>query len=67
MEREDRPDVLPENTGNLAKKPYCCPVCAGRGQVPAHFYWFSTSGGSTTSCFLPVSCRSCGSSGIVWR
>lgn len=40
-------------------QPYVCPVCGGRGAVPAEFY---SSGGDTQA----VPCRSCHGTGIVW-
>jgi hypothetical protein len=42
-------------------RPYRCPVCEGRGHVPAGFY---TGGwGAGTS---PETCQSCQSSGVLW-
>ena len=43
--------------------PYCCPVCGGKGTRPADFY---TGGTMTTGGLLPVSCKSCLGTGIVW-
>lgn len=40
--------------------PHCCPVCKGRGSVPAGFY---TPWGHSTA---EDTCRSCGGQGIVW-
>lgn len=42
-------------------RPHVCPVCRGRGKVPAWFY--DPPSGSTT----PVTCRTCQSTGIVWE
>jgi hypothetical protein len=46
---------------------WCCPVCEGRGHVPAGFYhsvaWQSWSASSLT----PEKCRSCDGTGVVWR
>lgn len=45
-------------------KPYCCPVCNGRGTVPSGFY--------QTSKFYSVSessnemCKSCKGTGVLW-
>ena len=45
-------------------KPYCCPVCNGRGTVPCGFY--------QTSKFYSVSessdemCKSCKGTGVLW-
>lgn len=46
-------------------RPYCCPVCLGKGVMPSRFYrtpsqWTTSDGG------IPVGCRSCGGRGIVW-
>lgn len=38
-----------------------CPVCAGRGNVPAGFY----SGGATPPTPNPETCRSCAGRGYV--
>jgi hypothetical protein len=43
-------------------KPFCCPVCQGRGTVPGGFY--SCFGGSTSITAEP--CRPCSGTGIVW-
>lgn len=45
--------------------PSTCPVCQGRGVVPAGFY-STTTGQGTTSTMIPEQCRSCEGSGIVW-
>lgn len=41
---------------------YKCPVCEGRGVVPADFY---TPGGNTINT-SPCVCRSCNGKGVVW-
>ncbi len=41
-------------------QPYVCPVCNGRGTVPASFY------GDYTHIYA-VKCRSCDGIGIVWE
>ena len=43
-------------------KPYLCPVCQGRGVVPAGFYGL----GNLTSSLTPEQCRTCSGFGIVW-
>lgn len=45
------------------QQPYRCPVCEGRGNVPAGFY--SRVGASTAA--NPENCRSCMGAGIIWR
>ncbi len=40
-----------------------CPICQGKGQVPAGFYLDDYSGGSTSTA--PVTCRACHGSGVV--
>lgn len=44
----------------MPEKPHRCPVCEGRGFVPAGFY------GSQVGT-NPIECRACGGKGIVWR
>lgn len=39
-----------------------CPVCEGRGVVPADFY---TPGGNTINT-SPCVCRSCNGKGVIW-
>ena len=46
-------------------KPYKCPVCEGRGMVPGGFYDILPNN-TTLSYPAPVSCRSCGGTGILW-
>jgi DnaJ-class molecular chaperone len=41
-------------------KPHCCPVCIGRGSVPAGFYGLGTA-------LLAEVCRACSGSGIIWE
>jgi hypothetical protein len=43
-------------------KPHLCPVCLGRGHVPAGFYTFGAFSGSLE----PEKCRTCGGSGTLW-
>lgn len=51
----------------LVCSPHRCPVCDGRGLVPAGFYFavgaVSYSGSGTTT----EKCRSCDGKGLVWR
>lgn len=54
-------DAQPGNLPDPPKRPYCCPVCFGRGTVPHDFYaciGYSTSTGREA-------CRSCNGRGIV--
>ena len=46
------------------QKPYCCPVCEGRGFVPCGFYVGLRTGGTDT---VPAPCRSCTGTGVIWR
>lgn len=41
---------------------YKCPVCEGRGTVPADFY---TPGGYTINT-APCTCKSCNGKGVIW-
>lgn len=46
-------------------KPYCCPVCGGRGWVSDGFYEnFPLSTSINFGAKEP--CRSCNGSGIIW-
>jgi len=47
------------------KKPFCCPVCNGRGYVPVGFYQ-STGPTFVTSSTATDPCRSCNGKGVVW-
>jgi hypothetical protein len=49
-------------SAGAAATPHRCPVCEGRGFVPAGFY----SGSQSTSA-NPELCRSCATTGIIWR
>lgn len=45
-------------------KPYCCPVCGGKGIVPSGFYSFPGNfGGVTNTC--AETCRACNGKGII--
>jgi len=43
---------------------YRCPVCGGRGLVPAGFYNIGVFGGGSTTA-TSETCRACGGSGLV--
>jgi len=43
-------------------KPYRCPVCEGRGNVPAGFFTRMVDSTST----VPDPCWPCGGTGIIW-
>ena len=45
--------------------PFVCPVCYGKGTVPTGFYFQFGSGSSPST--VPEPCRTCDSTGIVWR
>lgn len=59
-------ELLCPRTEAKEAKPYCCPVCGGRGTVPNGFYDVGYPYGSGTSA-LPETCRSCTGTGVVWR
>ena len=42
--------------------PHKCPVCEGRGVVPANFYTMDESASGTA----PVPCRACNGGGIIY-
>lgn len=42
---------------------YKCPVCEGRGHIPASFY--EPMDGTAIIAYL-VTCRSCNGTGVVW-
>lgn len=48
--------------------PHKCPVCNGRGRVPAGFYEQGVSGERyTLSDLTPETCKSCKGRGVIWR
>lgn len=48
----------------MARVPFLCPVCQGRGVVPAGFYQACHHG--VTSDAADQQCKSCRGEGIVW-
>lgn len=46
------------------QRPYCCPVCGGRGIVQGGFYNLGGVAGGTLEY---EECRSCGGKGYIWR
>ncbi len=50
------------------KTPHKCPVCEGRGTVPAEFYEerFSLPMHRTSEYPYRVKCKSCAGTGLVW-
>ena len=46
------------------KAPHKCPVCEGKGSLPAGFYMQVPCG--SLSSTLPEQCRSCSGQGIIW-
>jgi len=49
------------------RRPHICPVCGGKGLVPAGFYNIEYDSYTyTTDVPQPETCRSCGGTGIVW-
>ena len=49
-----------------SKQPFACPVCHGKGKVPAGFYWAIGVDSWTVSDTTPEPCRSCNGIGMVW-
>jgi len=47
------------------RKPFCCPVCEGRGVVQCGFY--DMSYGANTYVISTEQCRTCGGTGVIWR
>ena len=47
-------------------QPYRCPVCDGRGLVPAGFYHFPRTLTSTAAGVTSERCRSCVGAGVLW-
>lgn len=45
--------------------PHKCPVCSGRGTVPAGFY-MAHNNEFTSSGTAPEKCRSCLGTGVIW-
>jgi len=50
--------------GERGDKPHICPVCGGRGTVPASFY--GHDGYSHYQMVAEELCRTCGGQGVVW-
>jgi hypothetical protein len=46
-------------------RPHTCPVCQGRGVLPAGFY--HPSGAASLTSTAPERCRSCSGKGYLWR
>ena len=69
----DNMDVFPSTNPMQWKidsrpTPHCCPVCEGRGIVPAGFYAVPKQQPSYTSTSSgPETCRSCSGKGIVYH
>jgi len=47
----------------MSDTPHKCPVCGGTGNVPSGFYL----GGNPALNALPVTCRSCFGTGVLWK
>ena len=60
-----RLDVPHDCKRDEPKQPFQCPVCEGRGYVPAGFYGLSGTPDDSTSAVAP--CRSCSGTGVIWR
>lgn len=45
-------------------KPYCCPVCEGKGVLPCGFYNPNMMG--ITYNTNPEICKSCNGTGVIW-
>ena len=43
-----------------------CPVCEGKGMVPAGFYGAIGAEHWTVGTLTPEPCRSCNQTGVVW-
>jgi DnaJ-class molecular chaperone len=57
---------LPVSSSDLLgvpKSPHRCPVCFGKGKVPAGFY--DEYDGYTTAVKQPETCRGCGGTGVI--
>ena len=48
-------------------QPFCCPVCAGKGLVPAQFYQAVGVADTTAYGTAPEVCRSCQGTGVLWQ
>ena len=46
---------------NAIRYPFKCPVCEGRGTVPAGFYF-----GVSSTQTAPETCKACGGGGVLW-
>ena len=52
--------------GRAEHRPYCCPVCGGRGLVPQGFYTAVGVEYFTASGTAPETCKSCWGAGVLW-
>ena len=60
-------EVIWNNQTGCERRPHVCPVCGGKGLVPAGFYNIGYDPYTyTTDIPQPELCRSCGGTGIVW-
>ena len=59
--------VCPVPTQNNLTRPFTCPVCSGKGKVPAGFYGAIGVDSWAVSDLTPDQCRSCNETGVVWR
>ena len=57
-----------EFTPRYSQKPYCCPVCNGKGKVPSTFYDLKIKGevSETKPVVISENCKGCVGGGIVW-
>lgn len=60
-------EVRIDNVSSPLQKPHICPVCGGKGLVPAGFYNLDYYTYTYTTCPpQPETCRTCNGRGIVW-
>lgn len=63
--------ALPPSTWMYAtprgQQPFLCPVCAGKGLVPAGFYEAIGVKNWRSDRTAPDKCRACGGKGLVWQ
>jgi len=64
-QKETNKPIHPALVDERQKKPHCCPICNGRGRVPAKFYYDEQPWSTSDSAYYQI-CRSCVGTGIVW-
>lgn len=63
----DTTSGCPVPTQNTLTQPFACPICHGKGRVASGFYGAIGVDSWSVSDMTPEACRSCNTTGVVWR